>query len=82
MKQLVKQLIDQPLHFAWTFGAAFPLAYGLQPVGLAATLLAVNVLIIVWREAMQWPSKRWYDPPLDAAFFLVGAVTPFLIWRF
>ena len=39
------------------------------PLLLAAIL---NTGFIIAREVRQWPSKRWWDPPLDAAFLTLG----------
>jgi hypothetical protein len=30
---------------------------------------------LAYREWRQWPSKRWWDPLLDAAFLVLGVLT-------
>jgi hypothetical protein len=69
-KEIGKQTIDQAGHFL--IGAA-PIWASRHLVGVpwygwvAAPLLA-------YREWLQWPSKRWWDPPLDWAFLSLGFV--------
>ena len=70
LKEIGKQAIDQPAHFLI---AAAPIWLSRHLVGVpwfgwaAAPLLA-------YREWLQWPSKRWWDPPLDWAFLIIGVV--------
>jgi hypothetical protein len=70
LKEIGKQAIDQPGHFL--IGAA-PIWASRYLVGVpwygwvAAPLLA-------YREWLQWPSNRWWDPPLDWAFLSLGAI--------
>jgi hypothetical protein len=70
LKEVGKQAIDQPGHFLI---AAAPIWASRCLVGVpwygwvAAPLLA-------YREWLQWPSNRWWDPPLDWAFLSLGAV--------
>jgi hypothetical protein len=70
LKEIGKQAIDQPAHFLI---AAAPIWLSRHLVGVpwfgwaAAPLLA-------YREWQQWPSKRWWDPPLDWAFLIIGVV--------
>jgi hypothetical protein len=70
LKEVGKQAIDQPGHFLI---AAAPIWASRYLVGVpwygwvAAPLLA-------YREWLQWPSNRWWDPPLDWAFLSLGAV--------
>jgi hypothetical protein len=70
LKEIGKQAIDQPAHFLI---AAAPIWLSRHLVGVpwfgwaAAPLLA-------YREWLQWPSKRWWDPPLDWAFLTIGLV--------
>ena len=70
LKEIGKQTIDQAGHFL--IGAA-PIWASRHLVGVpwygwvAAPLLA-------YREWLQWPSNRWWDPPLDWAFLSLGAV--------
>ena len=69
--EVVKQAAEQPLHFAMSAG----------PIWLSRCLTAVPwygwaiVPALAYREWRQWPSKRWWDPALDAAFLMLGAVT-------
>ena len=70
LKEVGKQAIDQPGHFLI---AAAPIWASRCLVGvpwygwIAAPLLA-------YREWLQWPSNRWWDPPLDWIFLTLGAV--------
>jgi hypothetical protein len=70
LKEVGKQTIDQPGHFL--IGAA--------PVWASRYLVGVPwygwVLtpMLAYREWLQWPSKRWWDPPLDWAFLTLGTV--------
>jgi hypothetical protein len=70
LKEIGKQAVDQPAHFLI---AAAPIWLSRHVVGVpwfgwaAAPLLA-------YREWLQWPSKRWWDPPLDWAFLTIGMV--------
>ena len=70
LKEVGKQAIDQPAHFLI---AAAPIWLSRHLVGVpwfgwaAAPLLA-------YREWLQWPSNRWWDPPLDWAFLTIGMV--------
>ena len=70
LAETVKQAAEQPLHFAMSAG----------PIWLSRCLTAVPwygwvvVPALAYREWRQWPSKRWWDPALDAAFFALGAV--------
>jgi hypothetical protein len=70
LEEVGKQAIDQPGHFL--IGAA--------PVWASRYLVGVPWFgwvaapILAYREWLQWPSKRWWDPPLDWAFLTLGAV--------
>lgn len=70
VQELGKQAVEQPGHFL----------VGAAPVWAARCLVGVPwfgwVLapILAYREWLQWPSKRWWDPPLDWAFLTLGAV--------
>jgi hypothetical protein len=68
--EVVKQAAEQPLHFVMSAG----------PIWLSRCLTAVPwygwaaVPALAYREWRQWPSKRWWDPALDAAFLMLGVV--------
>lgn len=70
LAEVVKQAAEQPLHFAMSAG----------PIWLSRCLTAVPwygwavVPALVYREWRQWPSKRWWDPALDAGFLVLGVV--------
>ena len=70
LAEVVKQAAEQPLHFVMSAG----------PIWLSRCLTAVPwygwavVPALAYREWRQWPSERWWDPPLDAAFLVLGAV--------
>jgi hypothetical protein len=75
LKEVGKQTIDQPGHFL--IGAA--------PIWASRYLVGVPwygwiiAPLLAYREWLQWPSKRWWDPPLDWAFLSLGAVVA--TWR-
>lgn len=86
LREVKKQMIDQPAHYLWMFATFFPLAFGLKNsaglwivLGLVLVFASAGTAIV--REFDQWPSQRWWDPLLDYFFLLAGAVTPFIIWR-
>ena len=70
IKEVGKQAIDQPGHFL----------IGGAPIWASRYLVGVPWLgwvaapILAYREWLQWPSNRWWDPPLDWAFLTLGAV--------
>lgn len=70
LKEVGKQAIEQPGHFL----------IGGAPIWASRYLVGVPWFgwvaapIIAYREWLQWPSNRWWDPPLDWAFFTLGAV--------
>jgi hypothetical protein len=70
LKEVGKQTIDQPGHFL--IGAA-PIWASRYLVGVPWYGWAVAPLL-AYREWLQWPSNRWWDPPLDWAFLSLGAV--------
>ena len=75
LKEIGKQTVDQPGHFLIGAGPIWASRYliGVPWYGwVVAPLLA-------YREWLQWPSKRWWDPPLDWAFLGLGAVVA--TWR-
>ncbi len=71
LTEVVKQAAEQPLHFAMAAG----------PIWLSRCLTAVPwygwavMPALAYREWRQWPSDRWWDPPLDALFLVLGAIT-------
>jgi hypothetical protein len=70
LKEVAKQAIDQPGHFLISAAPIWASRYlvGVPWFGwIAAPILA-------YREWLQWPSRRWWDPPLDWAFLTLGAV--------
>jgi len=70
LAELLKQAIDQPGHL---------LIAGL-PIVLSRVLTGVPwygwpvVPLLAYREWLQWPSNRWWDPPLDWAFLALGVI--------
>lgn len=87
--ELSKQARDQPLHWLWAavstflpFGAAAAQVSAWWLAGVCA-VSAANLVTIVVREKLQWPSTRWWDPVLDWAVFALGvrdgAVTGILL---
>ena len=75
IKEVGKQAVDQPGHFL----------IGAGPIWASRCLAGVPwfgwVLapILAYREWLQWPSNRWWDPPLDWTFLTLGAVAA--TWR-
>jgi len=64
-----KQLVDQSLHFTWSFLALIPV---LLMGGFLGGLLS-GLLIGLPRELIdQWPVGHWKDTLLDLAFFALG----------
>jgi hypothetical protein len=68
--EILKQSVDQPLHFAMAAG----------PIWVSRWLTTVPwygwaiVPALAYREWRQWPSKRWWDPLLDASFMVLGLI--------
>ena len=93
--EIVKQLIDQPLHVLMTVGSVwgisgffagvFFVGYGVvNGVHLLLSLIAGGSLTALWvslREKAQWPSSRWWDPPVDWFFSAAGIGLGILSFR-
>ena len=69
-KELPKQVVDQIGHF---------LIAGI-PILLSRLFMGVPwygwpaIPLLVYREWLQWPSNRWWDPPLDWAVLALGVI--------
>jgi hypothetical protein len=70
MKELLKQVIDQPGHFLI---AALPIWLSRHLTGVPWYGWPV-IPILGYREWLQWPSNRWWDPPLDWAVLALGVI--------
>jgi hypothetical protein len=70
LKEILKQAIDQPGHFLI---AAFPIWLARRLTGVPWYGWPV-VPLLAYREWLQWPSNRWWDPPLDWAFLALGII--------
>jgi hypothetical protein len=70
LKEVAKQAVDQPGHFLI---AATPIWASRYLVGVPWYGWAIAPLL-AYREWRQWPSNRWWDPPLDWAFLSLGAL--------
>jgi hypothetical protein len=70
LKELAKQALDQPGHFLI---AAVPILLSRRLTGVPWYGWAV-VPLLAYREWLQWPSNRWWDPPLDWAVLALGVV--------
>jgi hypothetical protein len=70
LKEVGKQAIDQPGHFLI---AAVPIWASRCLVGVPWYGWVV-VPLLAYREWLQWPSNRWWDPPLDWIFLSFGSV--------
>jgi hypothetical protein len=75
LKEVGKQTIDQPGHFL--IGAA-PIWASRYLVGVPWYGWVVTPLL-AYREWLQWPSNRWWDPPLDWACLSLGVIVA--TWR-
>jgi hypothetical protein len=70
LKEIGKQTIDQTGH----------LLIGAAPIWASRHLIGVPwygwviAPLLAYREWLQWPSNRWWDPPLDWAFLSLGAI--------
>jgi hypothetical protein len=70
VKELLKQAIDQPGHFLI---AAIPIWLSRHLTGVPWYGWPV-IPILAYREWLQWPSNRWWDPPLDWAVLALGII--------
>jgi hypothetical protein len=70
LKELGKQAIDQPGHFLI---AALPIVLSRQLTG-SPWYGWTAVPLLAYREWLQWPSNRWWDPPLDWAVLTLGVI--------
>ncbi|GEM_PF-3545986 len=68
-KEMLWQPVDQAGHFLIT---AAPIALSRVTLGTPLAGLAI-IPVMAYREYRQWPSERWWDPPLDWAFLGLGA---------
>jgi hypothetical protein len=68
LEEVGKQAVEQPLHVLM---AAAPICLSRHLVGVPWYGWAITPLLI-YREWSQWPSRRWWDPPLDWAFLTLG----------
>lgn len=75
LEEVGKQAVEQPLHVLM---AAAPICLSRHLTRVPWYGWAITPLL-VWREWSQWPSKRWWDPPLDWAFLTLGVVLA--TWR-
>ena len=64
-----KQLGDQSLHLVIGACLVYALATISQNVWIGAVIVIAGWII---REVRQWPSVRWYDPPIDWLFEALG----------
>jgi hypothetical protein len=70
LKELLKQAIDQPGHFLI---AALPIWLSRRLSGVPWYGWPV-IPLLAYREWLQWPSNRWWDPPLDWAWLALGVI--------
>jgi hypothetical protein len=70
LKELLKQAIEQPGHFLI---AALPIWLSRRLSGVPWYGWPV-IPLLAYREWLQWPSNRWWDPPLDWACLALGVV--------
>jgi hypothetical protein len=70
LKELLKQALDQPGHFLI---AALPIVLSRYLTGVPWYGWPV-IPLLAYREWLQWPSNRWWDPPLDWACLALGII--------
>jgi hypothetical protein len=70
LKELLKQALDQPGHFLI---AALPIVLSRYLTGVPWYGWPV-IRLLGYREWLQWPSNRWWDPPLDWACLALGVI--------
>lgn len=70
VKELGKQAIEQPGHFLI---AALPILLSRHLTGVPWYGWPM-VPLLAYREWLQWPSNRWWDPPLDWAVIALGVI--------
>ena len=70
LKELLKQAIDQPGHLLI---AGLPIVLSRYLTGAPWYGWPV-IPLLAYREWLQWPSSRWWDPPLDWAFLALGVI--------
>ena len=70
LKELGKQAIDQPGHFLI---AALPILLSRHLTGVPWYGWTA-VPLLAYREWLQWPSNRWWDPPLDWVVLALGVI--------
>lgn len=73
MSKIEKEIVDQILHFLWSFIALFPIAYSPSPLTGALSgflLCAPREFIDQWHG---WPIGR--RKLLDVLFFILGGLT-------
>ena len=75
LAEVGKQALEQPLHFLM---AAAPICLSRHLAGVPWYGWAITPLL-AYREWSQWPSRRWWDPPLDWAFLALGVAVA--TWR-
>jgi hypothetical protein len=73
--ELQRQILQQPLHIMMSMGVLWLMVKWLP---MKAALIMTFMVVVVLIEALQWPSTRKWDPPLDIAFKLVGLRLGFL----
>jgi hypothetical protein len=70
LEELLKQAVDQPGHLVV---AGLPIVLSRYLTGVPWYGWPVLPLL-AYREWLQWPSSRWWDPPLDWTFLALGAI--------
>ena len=70
LRKLGSQAIDQSAHVVVAAGPIWASRYlaGVPWYGWLVTP------VLAYREWTQWPSNRWWDPPLDWTFLTLGVV--------
>lgn len=73
-REVLKQVVDQPLHAVWAAASALPVALATARGRLGPAALAglASLGWIAAREWGQWPSSRPWDPWLDWTSYAAG----------
>lgn len=66
--EATKQTIDQPLHFLMAAGPVWLSQYATRTPWYGWSVIPV----LAYREWLQLPTRRWWDPLMDAAVFALG----------
>lgn len=78
MDELIKQMVDQPLHFLWTFTA---LCVIVRDQSIKSFVLAAMIFALPRELVDQWPVGNLWDMLLDMTFFMLGGLAAGILWK-